>query len=227
VDQTRTCVNTSLLFLSILPPYFPYNLHNRSKTIGIHHVSRSQHRQHTAKGLVGLRHMSLSKDQMRWAQANLLVLRGARYLMQLQDPSCSNPFQVTPLAGSSLLYNLPTLAKPGRNELEISAIKEHLDHISSLITMRLLDSKSGISGNAIGVTLPRFGSYPMDESIISRNWRMEFPFMTIQTPSMMCLLGINPRLAAQLVVVERTSLATLTPPSDSDNFRFQYQEAVR
>lgn len=146
--------------------------------------------------------------------------KGQGIACKLQNPSSSNAFQVTPLAGSSLSTHCQHWLKPGRNELEISAVKEHLDHISSVTTMRLLDSNSEISGNAISVTLRRFGSYPMDESIISRNWRMEFPFMTIQTPSMMCLLELNPRLAAQLVVVERTSLATLTPPSSSDKFHF-------
>jgi hypothetical protein len=67
----------------------------------------------------------------------------------------------------------------------------------------------------------------MDESIISRNWRSEFPFMTIQTPSMMLLLGLNPRLAAQMVTEERTDLSTLTPPGEFRSFKIQYQDAIR
>lgn len=81
--------------------------------------------------------------------------------------------------------------------------------------------------NAPGIASSRLNDYPLDESIISRNWRVEFPFMTIQTPSMMCLLGLNPQLAAQMVSLERTNLSMLTPPGDSPGFRIQYQDAIR
>lgn len=67
----------------------------------------------------------------------------------------------------------------------------------------------------------------MDESIISRNWRMEFPFMTIQTPSMMLFLGLNPRLAAQMVIEERTDVSLLTPAGDLHGFSIQHQDAIR
>ena len=93
--------------------------------------------------------------------------------------------------------------------------------------MRLVDSNAGISGCNTGISLPRFGGYPMDESIISRNWRMEFPFMTIQTPSMMLLLGLNPRLAAQMVAVERTNMSTLTPPADFHVVNIRHEDAIR
>jgi hypothetical protein len=69
--------------------------------------------------------------------------------------------------------------------------------------------------------------YPADESIISRNWRREFPFMTIQTPSMMSLLGLNSRLAAHLVILERTEVSTLTKPAAAPNFEFDYHAAIR
>jgi hypothetical protein len=114
-----------------------------------------------------------------------------------------------------------------RTELELSSIKERLEHICSLLSMRLVDSNSGISGSTAGISLPKFGRYPMDESIISRNWRMEFPFMTIQTPSMMLLLGLNPRLAAQMVIAERTNVSMLTPPEDFHEFNIQYEDAIR
>jgi hypothetical protein len=93
--------------------------------------------------------------------------------------------------------------------------------------MRLVDSNSAISGSSAGINLPRLGGYPMDESIISRNWRMEFPFMTIQTPSMMLLLGLNPRLATQMVIEERTNMTILTQPGDFDGVHIQYQDAIR
>ena len=67
----------------------------------------------------------------------------------------------------------------------------------------------------------------MDESIISRSWRVEFPFMTIQTPSMMLLLGLNPRLAAQMVREERINVSLLSPPGGIPNFNVQYEEAIR
>jgi hypothetical protein len=51
--------------------------------------------------------------------------------------------------------------------------------------------------------------------------------MTIQTPSMMLLLGLNPRLAAQMVAEERTDVSTLTPPGEFLGFKIQYQDAIR
>ena len=114
-----------------------------------------------------------------------------------------------------------------RTELELSLIKERLEDMCSLLSMRLVGSNSGISGGTAGISLPRFGGYPMDESIISRNWRSEFPFMTIQTPSTMLLLGLNPRLAAQMVTEERTDVSTLTPPGEFRGFKIQYQDAIR
>ncbi len=113
-----------------------------------------------------------------------------------------------------------------RNELEINTIRERLDQICDLLSLRLVPGFA-VPSNAPGVALPRFDDYPLDESIISRNWRMEFPFMTIQTPSMMCLVGLNPQLAAQMVALERTDLSMLTPPGDPPGFRIQYQDAIR
>lgn len=51
--------------------------------------------------------------------------------------------------------------------------------------------------------------------------------MTIQTPSMMGLLGLDTRLAAHLVVEERTQLSTLTAPAAATDFTFDYQDAIR
>jgi hypothetical protein len=113
-----------------------------------------------------------------------------------------------------------------RNELEIYTIRERLDQICDLLSLRLASSFA-MPPNAPGITLPRFDDYPLDESIISRNWRLEFPFMTIQTPSMMCLLGLNPQLAAQMVALERTDLSMLTLPGHPSGFRIQYQDAIR
>jgi len=85
----------------------------------------------------------------------------------------------------------------------------------------------GSAGGSGSLNPFALGQYPVDESIISRNWRMEFPFMTIQTPSTMCLLGQDPQLAARMVITERTKLTMLTPPVHSGGFRLQYQDAVR
>lgn len=111
-----------------------------------------------------------------------------------------------------------------RHDEEVTAIRERLDHICSLLSVRLFDSNSN---TLTGGSNPPFGGYPMDESIISRNWRMEFPFMTVQTPSTMVLVRLNPTLAAQLVTMERTDVASLTPSDSSSEFRFQYQSAIR
>lgn len=43
----------------------------------------------------------------------------------------------------------------------------------------------------------------------------------------MCLLGQDPKLAAQIASIERTKLDMLTPPDVSVGFRFQYENAVR
>jgi len=114
-----------------------------------------------------------------------------------------------------------------RTELGIASIEKRLEHIYSLLSMRLVDSNSGISGSTAGISLPRFGEYPMDESIISRNWRIEFPFMTIQTPSMMLLLRLNPRLAAQMVTAERTNVSDLTAPGDFNSSNIQHGNAIK
>ncbi len=104
-----------------------------------------------------------------------------------------------------------------RTELGIASIEKRLEHIYSLLSMRLVDSNSGISGSTAGISLPRFGEYPMDESIISRNWRIEFPFMTIQTPSM----------AAQIVTAERTNVSDLTAPGDFNSSNIQHGNAIK
>jgi hypothetical protein len=93
--------------------------------------------------------------------------------------------------------------------------------------MRRLDPNYVLPGGSTSPNPTSFDQYPTAESIISRNWRMEFPFMTIQTPSTMCLLGQDPKLAAQMVSIERTKLDMLTPPVVSVGFRFHYENAVR
>ncbi|KAI0142993.1 hypothetical protein GGR57DRAFT_495403 [Xylariaceae sp. FL1272] len=104
-----------------------------------------------------------------------------------------------------------------RQETELAAIRERLDHIDSMLSLRTgttLVPPSVDANNMNPAELPKqLSEYPADESIISRNWRKEFPFMTIQTPSMMGLLGLDSRLAAQLVVLERTDVSTLTEPA--------------
>ena len=113
-----------------------------------------------------------------------------------------------------------------RQETEITAIKERLDHIYGLLSMRAPEVPLQLPGDPIG-PLKQLREYPVDESIISRNWRREFPFMTIQTPSMMCLLGLDSRLAAQLVVLERTDVTTLIEPRVAPGFVFEYHNAIR
>ncbi|PMD17904.1 hypothetical protein NA56DRAFT_578013 [Hyaloscypha hepaticicola] len=127
--------------------------------------------------------------------------------------------------GIQCTYQSAAPPVPSKNELEIYTIRERLDQICDLLSLRLASSFA-MPPNAPGIKLPRFDDYPLDESIISRNWRVEFPFMTIQTPSMMCLVGLNPQLAAQMVALERTDLSMLTPPGDSPGFRIQYQDAI-
>ncbi|KFY84913.1 hypothetical protein V500_08880 [Pseudogymnoascus sp. VKM F-4518 (FW-2643)] len=111
----------------------------------------------------------------------------------------------------------------------ISAIKDRLDHLYGLVSTRLIGQEARIFEEPPGYLpeLPPLREYPLDESIISRHWRKEFPFMTIQTPSMMCLLDLNPKLAAQLVAKERTDVSALSTPSEALGFAFQYEDAIR
>ncbi|KAI5455883.1 hypothetical protein BGZ63DRAFT_100015 [Mariannaea sp. PMI_226] len=131
--------------------------------------------------------------------------------------------------GIECKYRAVAPPTPSRSELEISAIKEHLKQISSILSIRPVESNSVFSKHPpsiSGTTPPRLHDYPMDESIISRQWRREFPFMTIQTPSMMCFLGLSPNFAAHLVVAER-NLPPLAQAVESFGFRFQKEDAVR
>ena len=111
-----------------------------------------------------------------------------------------------------------------RQETEITAIRERLDHIHGLLSLRAAQSR--LPGNSTELQTAQLSEYPWDESIISRNWRREFPFMTIQTPSMMCLLGLDSRLAAQLVVLERTEVATMIKPVTTLDFVIEYHNAI-
>lgn len=43
----------------------------------------------------------------------------------------------------------------------------------------------------------------------------------------MCLLELNPRLAAQLVARERTDVSTLSTPNEALDFVFQYEDTIR
>jgi hypothetical protein len=43
----------------------------------------------------------------------------------------------------------------------------------------------------------------------------------------MCLLGLDSRLAAQLVVLERTEVSTMTKPAAALDFVFEYHDAIR
>jgi hypothetical protein len=118
---------------------------------------------------------------------------------------------------------------PRRNDEGIAAIKEGLDHLYGLVSVRLIGQEARIFENPPGYLpeLPPLREYPLDESIISRQWRKEFPFMTIQTPSMMCLLDLNHRLAAQLVAKERTDVSALSTPNEAVDLALQYEDAIR
>ncbi|CZT41704.1 uncharacterized protein RSE6_01477 [Rhynchosporium secalis] len=133
-------------------------------------------------------------------------------------------------------YRDPAAPASSKTELEIQAIKLRLEDVFTLVSMQSLERLDpntattgfsvGFAGNAAGSIYSGRDQYPMDESIISRTWRMEFPFMLIQTQSTMCLLGQDPMLSARMVVSERTDLATLTLPSFADESKVQYGDAI-
>ncbi|OBT51900.1 hypothetical protein VE04_07805 [Pseudogymnoascus sp. 24MN13] len=137
--------------------------------------------------------------------------------MHLSECGSSTSFEVMPV---------PILT--GHDE-GIAEIQERLDHLYGLVSVRLIGQEARIFERPPGYLpeLPPLRDYPLDESIISRQWRKEFPFMTIQTPSMMCLLDLNPRLAAQLVAKERTDISTLSAPNEALDLEFQYEDAIR
>ena len=111
----------------------------------------------------------------------------------------------------------------------MSAIKERLNHLCGLVSIQLVGQEARIFEGPPGCLpdLPPLREYPLDESIISRHWRKEFPFMTIQTPSMMCLLELNPRLAAQLVARERTDVSALSTAKEVPDFVSPYEDTIR
>ncbi|KAH7351260.1 hypothetical protein BKA65DRAFT_476586 [Rhexocercosporidium sp. MPI-PUGE-AT-0058] len=126
-------------------------------------------------------------------------------------------------------YRDPVAPAPSKQELEMQAIKSRLEDVFTLVSMQSLerlDPNIVITGGAAGFNAIGTDQYPMDESIISRTWRMEFPFMTIQTSSTMCLLGLEPRLSARMVASERTELSLLTAPSFSGDLNLHYEDAV-
>ena len=117
-----------------------------------------------------------------------------------------------------------------RNELEIQAIRSRIEDVFNLVYMQSLDRLDPnyvIMGSSKGYSAIGHYHYPMDECLISRSWRMEFPFMTIQTPSTMCLLGLDPKLSAKMVVAERTNPSMMTPPAFSNESNLLYEEAIR
>ena len=112
----------------------------------------------------------------------------------------------------------------------MQALKSRLEDVFQLVSMQSferLDPNLVITGGTPGNKAIGLDMYPVDESIQSRTWRMEFPFMTIQTSSTMCLLGLDPRLSSQMVVAERMELSLLTLPSFSDTLNVRYEDAVR
>lgn len=115
------------------------------------------------------------------------------------------------------------------HDADISAITERVDHLCGLMSIQLVGQEPRIFEKPPGYLpgLPSLREYPLDESVISRHWRREFPFMTIQTPSMMCLLELDPRLAAQLVARERTDVSMLSTPSDLQTFLVDHEDGIR
>ncbi|KFY28435.1 hypothetical protein V491_00467, partial [Pseudogymnoascus sp. VKM F-3775] len=150
------------------------------------------------------------------------MCRSRRTKCDMRKPSCSFCDE----HGIVCNYRASTAPGPSRTDLEIQTIRERLDDLYSLLSMRRVDANYVLPGGSTSANPSTLGQYPVDESIISRNWRMEFPFMTIQTPSTMCLLGQDPKLASQMVRIERTKLVMLTPPAVSAGFIFQYENAV-
>ncbi|KFY37225.1 hypothetical protein V494_04862 [Pseudogymnoascus sp. VKM F-4513 (FW-928)] len=151
------------------------------------------------------------------------MCRSRRTKCDMRKPTCSFCDE----HGIVCNYRVPPAPGPSKNDLEIQAIRDRLEDLCGLVSMRRLDPNYVFPGGSSSPNPTSFDQYPAAESIISRNWRMEFPFMTIQTPSTMCLLGQDPKLAAQMVSIERTKVDMLTPPVVSAGFKFQYDNAVR
>ena len=147
--------------------------------------------------------------------------------MHLFSPSSATAFKVT----TQLTFYEESLNNIliHRLDADIAAIKHRLDHLCGLVSIDLVGQKSRIFERPQGYLpeLPQLREYPLDECIISRHWRSEFPFLTIQTPSTMCLLDLDPRLAAQLVARERTDVSMLLGSSGPTGFLIPYEDGMR
>ncbi|KAK9342105.1 hypothetical protein V1522DRAFT_55694 [Lipomyces starkeyi] len=141
------------------------------------------------------------------------VCRSRRTRCDGRRPRCSFCLQ----HDSQCIYRPAAAPAPSMLELEISTIRESLDHITHLLSNRAekLHAPSSPVLEAAGEVVP-----PEQEAT------PEFPFMTLRTRSMMIIIGVDKDLADFLVNLERADISRLAPSRGSGLLVLQYQRAV-
>ncbi|KAK9321542.1 hypothetical protein V1517DRAFT_326166 [Lipomyces orientalis] len=141
------------------------------------------------------------------------VCRSRRTRCDGRRPRCSSCLQ----HDSPCIYRPAAAPAPSKLEVEISTIRESLDHITHLLSYRAekLHAVASPVLEAVAEDVP-----PEQEPAA------DFPFMTLRTRSMMTIIGVEKGLADFLVNMERADISRLAPAKGSGFLVLQYQRAV-
>ena len=101
-----------------------------------------------------------------------------------------------------------------RLEVEISTIRQQLDQITKVLTSR-------------STPLPVRRDDGTRDEFYERSPPKKFPFLTLQTSSVMEFLGVKADIAKYLVNMERLNTSDLTCVGGSRFFVLQHQKALR
>jgi len=104
-----------------------------------------------------------------------------------------------------------------RLETDIASIKDQLRHITKVLTTTSTSRRTHTLDE--GLKDAFYSQYALDAP-------NDFPFMTIKTPSMMQLLGLDGQLAKQLIAQERRDISVIPRGGTSRFFVMQQQRAL-
>ncbi|KAK9482020.1 hypothetical protein V1527DRAFT_501293 [Lipomyces starkeyi] len=141
------------------------------------------------------------------------VCRSRRTRCDGRRPRCSFCLQHDSLC----IYQPAAAHHQSRLELEISTIRESLDHITHLLSYRT-EKRHAPSSPVLEAVA---GDVPPEQEATPY-----FPFMTLRTRSMMIIFGVEKDLADFLVNMERADISRLVPSRGSGFLVLQYQRAV-
>ncbi|KAK9242379.1 hypothetical protein V1506DRAFT_89529 [Lipomyces tetrasporus] len=141
------------------------------------------------------------------------VCRSRRTRCDGRRPRCSFCLQ----HDSPCIYRPAAAPAPSKLELEISTIRESLDHITHLLSYRT-EKRHAPSSPVLAAVAEDF---PPEQETTP-----DFPFMTLRTRSMMIIIGVEKDLADFLVNIERADISRLAPSRGSGFLVLQYQRAV-